>query len=58
MNIMRGNSRISRRAIMGVGVVLWSAMTMSCGLAGTYWQLFFARCGVGIGEAATLRSAQ
>jgi MFS family permease len=44
--------RISRRSIMGVGVVLWSAMTMSCGLAGTYSQLFLARCGVGIGEAA------
>lgn len=44
--------RMSRRTIMGVGVVLWSAMTMSCGLAQTYWQLFLGRCGVGIGEAA------
>jgi len=44
--------RMSRRKIMGVGIVLWSAMTMSCGLAQTYSQLFLARCGVGIGEAS------
>ncbi len=44
--------RFSRRRIMGVGVVLWSSMTMGCGLAQTYAQLFLGRCGVGIGEAA------
>ncbi len=44
--------RASRRKIMGFGVVLWSCMTMSCGLAQTYWQLFLGRCGIGIGEAA------
>ncbi len=44
--------RVSRRGIMGVGIVLWSSMTMGCGLAATYWQLFLGRCGVGIGEAA------
>jgi MFS family permease len=44
--------RVSRRGIMGVGVVLWSCMTLSCGLARNYWQLFLGRCGVGIGEAA------
>ncbi len=44
--------RISRRRIMGIGVVLWSRMTLSCGLARNYWQLFLGRCGVGIGEAA------
>jgi MFS family permease len=27
-------------------------MTLSCGLARNYWQLFLGRCGVGIGEAA------
>lgn len=27
--------RISRRRIIGIGVVLWSAMTLSCGLAQT-----------------------
>ena len=49
--------RMSRRAIMGIGIVLWSSMTMSCGLAGTYWQLFLGRCGVGIGEAAITPAA-
>jgi len=49
--------RVSRRGIMGVGIVLWSAMTMSCGLASTYWQLFLSRCGVGIGEAAITPAA-
>ncbi len=49
--------RISRRGVMGVGIVLWSAMTMSCGLAHTYGQLFLSRCGVGIGEAAITPAA-
>lgn len=44
--------RMSRRRVMGVGILLWSAMTMSCGLAQTYSQLFLARCGVGVGEAS------
>jgi MFS family permease len=44
--------RVSRRGIMGIGVVLWSCMTLSCGLARSYGQLFLGRCGVGIGEAA------
>jgi MFS family permease len=42
----------SRRAIIGVGVTAWSAMTIVCGLARTYSQLLFARIGVGVGEAA------
>jgi len=28
--------RTSRRAVIGIGVVLWSAMTASCGFAATY----------------------
>lgn len=44
--------RISRRRIIGIGVVLWSAMTLSCGLASTYGQLFLGRSGIGVGEAA------
>jgi MFS family permease len=44
--------RIARRPIIGIGVVLWSSMTMGCGLAQTYWQLFLGRCGIGLGEAA------
>jgi MFS family permease len=49
--------RVSRRGIMGVGVVLWSAMTLSCGMARSYAQLFLGRCGVGIGEAAITPAA-
>lgn len=44
--------RTSRRAVIGVGVVVWSAMTASCGFAATYVQLFLGRCGIGVGEAA------
>ncbi len=44
--------RRSRRVIIFVGVGLWSIATMLCGMAGSYWALFAARVGVGIGEAA------
>jgi MFS family permease len=41
----------SRRLIIGIGITTWSIMTAVCGLAQSYWQLFLARVGVGIGEA-------
>jgi MFS family permease len=44
--------RYSRRKIIGVGIFVWSIMTAFCGLARNFWQLFFARVGVGLGEAA------
>lgn len=44
--------RHSRRSLIGGAVFLWSCMSMCCGLAGNYWQLFAARAGLGIGEAA------
>ena len=43
--------RSNRRNIIIAGVLCWSLMTICCGLATTYWQLFAARVGVGIGEA-------
>lgn len=43
--------RSKRIRIITVGIALWSFMTMLCGLAGQYWQLFLARMGVGVGEA-------
>lgn len=49
--IARLADRMSRRLIIGTGIVLWSAMTAVCGLANTYWQLFLARVGVGVGDA-------
>ncbi|HUR26930.1 MAG TPA: MFS transporter [Planctomycetota bacterium] len=44
--------RTSRRGLAVSGFVVWSAMTAACGLARTYGQLFLARLGVGVGEAA------
>jgi len=42
----------SRKKIIAVGIALWSIMTAVCGLAKNYGQLFLARMGVGVGEAA------
>lgn len=44
--------RINRTRLISGGIALWSAMTAACGMAGNYWQLFLARMGVGVGEAA------
>jgi MFS family permease len=44
--------RRSRRAIIVAGITTWSVMCALCGLARSYWQLFLARVGVGVGEAA------
>jgi MFS family permease len=41
----------SRRGLLAVGIALWSCMTILCGVASSYWELFFARMGVGVGEA-------
>jgi len=49
--IARLVDRSSRRAILGVGIALWSGATALCGLAHSFVQLFFARIGVGVGEA-------
>lgn len=43
--------RWSRRGVTGIAVAVWSAMTMVCGMAGSFWQLFLGRVGVGLGEA-------
>jgi len=49
----RGN----RRNMIIVGIGFWSLMTMCCGLADSYGQLFLARIGVGVGEAALAPAA-
>ncbi len=49
--IARLVDRYSRRLILGLGIAMWSGMTAACGLAQTFWHLFAARVGVGIGEA-------
>ena len=42
----------NRRNIIIVGIGSWSVMTALCGAAQNFWQLFLARIGVGVGEAA------
>ena len=43
--------RRNRRTIIGVCLIAWSALTVATGLARNYWQLLWARIGVGVGEA-------
>jgi MFS family permease len=50
--IARLSDRYSRRRIIAAGVFIWSIMATVCGLARTAIQLFIARIGVGVGEAA------
>ena len=49
--------RFSRTWIMTGALVVWSAMTAVCGLATSFWQLFLARLGVGVGEAGGVAPA-
>ncbi len=44
--------RTNRVRLISIGVIVWSVMTAICGLARNFWQLFLARVGVGVGEAA------
>jgi MFS family permease len=44
--------RLNRRNIIAIGVAFWSAATVLCGFAKSFWGLFWARVGVGVGEAA------
>lgn len=41
----------SRRTLIALGIVLWTAAATACGLARSFWQLFVARMFVGVGEA-------
>lgn len=43
--------RFNRRNIVAVSLLLWSAMTMLCGVAKTYTTFAVSRIGVGVGEA-------
>ena len=49
--IARLADRFNRVNIVSIAVAVWSAMTVLCGAAGSFWQLFLARVGVGVGEA-------
>jgi len=41
----------NRKNILSLAVILWSGMTALCGAAVGFYSLFFARLGVGVGEA-------
>lgn len=45
--------RWNRSRIIAIAIAIWSLMTVLCGLAGSFVQLFLARVGVGIGEAGS-----
>ncbi len=47
----------SRRTIIAVGILFWSAMTTACASARNFGSLFLARMGVGVGEATLGSSA-
>lgn len=47
----------TRRGQLAAGIALWCTMTVLCGKANGYWSLFFARTGVGIGEACLVPCA-
>ncbi|MET0363449.1 MAG: MFS transporter [Sphingobium sp.] len=44
--------RRRRTVIIAAGIAVWSVMTALCGVARNFTQLFLARIGVGVGEAA------
>lgn len=49
--------KFNRRNIIIAGVTMWSLMTALCGGIKNYTQFFFARMGVGVGEATLSPSA-
>ncbi len=46
--------RIDRRVLIAAGLTVWSLMTVLCGLSNSFGALFWARMGVGCGEACLL----
>lgn len=49
--VARWADRGNRRTIIVLATAVWSAFTLLCGVAQTFWQLALARVGVGVGEA-------
>src|SRR5436309_14990932 len=47
----------SRRNLISAGVFFWSLMTALCSAAKSFWSLFLARMGVGVGEATLAPAA-
>jgi MFS family permease len=53
----RLSDRTSRKRILSVAVLFWSLLTSLSALTRSYWQMFSARLGVGVGEAACAPAA-
>lgn len=49
--------QVHRVRLIAAAILLWSAMTMACGLASSFPTLLAARFGVGVGEAALVPAA-
>jgi MFS family permease len=49
--------RYNRRNVILFGILVWSAATAACGYASSFGELFLARIGVGLGEAALAPAA-
>ncbi|MGP8033654.1 MAG: MFS transporter [Steroidobacteraceae bacterium] len=43
--------RSNRRNIVAASLIVWSAFTVFCGMAGSFWQFLLGRIGAGVGEA-------
>ena len=50
--LARVADRFNRRNVIVAGIFSWSLMTALAGMANSFWQLFVARMGVGVGEAS------
>jgi MFS family permease len=48
---------VTRRTVLGAGVLFWSLLTAASGLCGNFAQLFTVRLGVGLGEASCAPAA-
>lgn len=55
--VARIAERRRRLTLVAIGTFFWSIATALTGLAGSFWQLFAARIGVGVGEAVGLPSS-
>jgi MFS family permease len=49
--------RVDRRWMIAIGMLFWTAMTLLCGLAGSFALFLVARIGVGLGEASLAPAA-
>jgi MFS family permease len=43
--------RINRAKLIGYSTLLFAVMTAMCGVATSFWSIFFTRLGIGLGEA-------